>query len=477
MTTRTRARRRIVALLTAVAVTVVSFAAPADADTDTSSPVVRPPVVEADVPDPELVRDPESGLWHLFGTNGIDGNVPHRSSPDLATWSTATDALPTVGRWALAGFTWAPGVVRIEADGSWALYYSAHDPELGVQCIGHATASAPEGPYVDESETPLLCQPDLGGSIDASPFVDVDGSLWLHWKSDENSVGQASRLWAQPLSPDGSRLMGRPTAILDVDARWEGPLVEQPELVHHAGRYTLFYSGGHWDRTDYAIGHATCAGPAGPCTKTTADDPWVSSGSTVVGPGALSVVAGPDGQLFGAFHGWRGPVGHGNGGYRGPHLEPLVLRSDGPVLRPDLPRGAPTSTLAPADRTVVGDFDGDGDDDLFAHDPGGRLDTLYLAVGDATFEAQPMTVRGSYSPLAGDFDGDGADDILWYAPGTKPDYLWTANGDTTFQSTRTTINGNYQPITGDFNGDTTHDIVWYAPGTKPDYLWTANGDT
>jgi len=47
------------------------------------------------------------------------------------------------------------------------------------QCISRAVSDNPAGPFVDERSEPLVCQLELGGSIDPSPFVDADGTPYL----------------------------------------------------------------------------------------------------------------------------------------------------------------------------------------------------------------------------------------------------------------------------------------------------------
>ena len=92
-------------------------------------------------------------------------------------------------------------------------------------------------------------------------------------------------------------------------------------------------------------------------------------------------------------------------------------------------------------------------------------------VPPTTLNRLATSVSGTYQPLVGDFSGDGLDDVFWYAPGGAADYLWRAPM-TQAASTRTTVNGNYQPLVGDFDGDGADDIFWYAPGAAMDYLHT-----
>ncbi len=54
------------------------------------------------------------------------------------------------------------------------------------------------------------------------------------------------------------------------------------------GAYYLFYSGGWFNQTSYAIGVARCTGPAGPCHDTSST-PLLASNAQGEGPGEESV--------------------------------------------------------------------------------------------------------------------------------------------------------------------------------------------
>lgn len=284
----------------------------------------------ADAPDPEIVH--HDGWYWLYSTQVWLLNVPVHRSRDLVSWEAQHDALPTLPAWASWGRTWAPGVVRVR-DG-WALYFAARHTASGRQCIGVATASTPRGPFRPTSGAPLVCQLHLGGSIDPSPFVAADGTLHLLWKSDENAIGRASRIWSQQLSADGTRLVGSVRELLHHDRVWEQPLIENPEMVRApSGQHYLFYSANWWESTGYATGYATCAGPAGPCHKVTTAGPWFAADHTVAGPGGATVVRAPEGTYFLAYHGWEpGRVGYRHGGARAVRFAELDLSGAAPTV-------------------------------------------------------------------------------------------------------------------------------------------------
>ncbi len=138
-----------------------------------------------------------------------------------------------------------------------------------------------------------------------------------------------------------------------------------------------------------------------------------------------------------------------------------------------LPAGLffPATAAIGAGRGAVGDFDGDGFDDVLSHGPDGAPDAVAYGRASWTPAKHPYTVNGSYVPLVGNFRGSAVDDILWYRPGSASDWLWVGSPTRAFGSAGLTINGTYKPLVGDYDGDGFDDILWYAPGRAFDALW------
>jgi beta-xylosidase len=263
--------------------------------------VTAPPVDPRDFPDPFVLND--GGTYYAFATNAGPTNVQVMSSSDLVHWESQPDALPNLPGWAARGFTWAPTV--LPRGDSYVLFYTVREPTGGRQAVSAAHSTAPAGPYVDDSSAPLIYQSSLGGSIDASPFADSDGSAHLVWKADSNAIHQPTSLWIQALNDDGITLNGQPTRLLSQDAAWEDPLIEAPSLVSAGGTYFLFYSANWWNTNRYAIGYATAPHLLGPYTKVTTAHPWFASDNTVAGPGGQEWFTDSAGQLHMAYHGWE----------------------------------------------------------------------------------------------------------------------------------------------------------------------------
>lgn len=273
------------------------------------------PVFPFDFPDPDVLR--VGGTYYAYATNSAAGNIQMIQSTDLKQWTVLGDALPHLASWAQPGGTWAPGV--FELNGSFVLYYAALDGHSGKQCISVAVAVEPQGPFVDNSTSPLVCQLDLGGSIDPSPFVDARGTPYLAWKS-EGANGQPPTIWSQRLSTNGLAFVGpAPTALLQPSQGWEAGVVEGPFILLSSGQYYLFYSANNWDKANYAIGVALCQGPSGPCSKPL-DHSIISSQGAMSGPGGPSLFTDTQGGLWIAFHAWSSwAVGY-------PHSRLLYLR-------------------------------------------------------------------------------------------------------------------------------------------------------
>ena len=271
------------------------------------------PVYNVDFPDPSIANF--GGLYYAYGTQSGFANTPAATSTDAVNWTpVGGNIFPTLPLWASFGFTWAPSVAR-NAAGQYVMYYTARDTSSGLQCIGRAVALSPTGPFVDSTLGPAICQTNVGGSIDPDIFTAPDGNSYLYWKSDGDSTGDLSGLWAQPLDADFN-LTGSPTLLLTNGGQaWQGNIVEGPAMTVIDGTYYLFYSGNDYDTAQYAIGYTTCDGPTGPCANTQFN-PVLGTEEGMSGPGGETFFDSPTGQLLVGFAAWPGAVGYENGGHR-----------------------------------------------------------------------------------------------------------------------------------------------------------------
>jgi beta-xylosidase len=288
-----------------------------------------------DFPDPFVFR--AGPFWYALSTQRGLAEVPVIRSTDLVHWEDRGDALPRLPQWSRFGSVWAPSVLAVT--GGFVLYYATTDGATGLQCLSEAFSPLPDGPYVDASTGPLLCQTDRGGSIDPSPFRAADGRPWLAWKSEGTLDGEPTRLWSAPLADDGRSFSGPAAELLHTSAPWEGPIVEAPSMVVTNGRYDLFYSGNRWETASYATGHARCDGPAGPCRRTS-ESPVLRTHSSEAGSGGGSAFIEPDGSIGFAYHAWD-PLAVGYpGGLRRLRIGTVHLDGDGATIEPtEVPAG------------------------------------------------------------------------------------------------------------------------------------------
>jgi beta-xylosidase len=296
--------------------------------TELSGPSYTNPVYNSDFPDPHVILVGDT--YYAYSTNVYPSNIPAITSTDLVNWESLGDVLPALPKWAVPNFeyAWAPGVIQIE--NKFVMYHVARDKEIDKQCIGVAVSDNPAGPFTPSNDEAFICQGDLGGSIDAYPYRDDDGKLYLYWKNDGNCCGLEVALWVQELSPDGLTLVGEPVKLIVRDQPWERPLIENPAMVKNGDRYYLFYSGNWWESHEYAIGYAVCETVTGPCEKPLSE-PWFKFKPPVMGPGGEAFFADTEGNLWMAYHAWTGAdVGYPSG-KRSLHIDLITFEGDTPV--------------------------------------------------------------------------------------------------------------------------------------------------
>ena len=307
-------------------------ATPAQTATPTalSDPSFTNPVYNDAFADPHVLRVEDE--YYAYATFDAEksSNIQVIRSKDLINWERLGDALPVLPKWAKPnkGLTWAPGVIQIED--KFLMYYVARDQDTDRQCIGVAVSDDPAGPFVDSNDKAFICQGDLGGSIDAYPYLDDDGKLYLLWKNDGNCCGLDVWLWIQELTPDGLALLGEPIQLIKRDQAWERPLIENPAMVEYNDQYYLFYSGNWWASHTYAISYAVCETVTGPCEKPL-NEPWFDYENPVMGPGGQTFFTDTEGNLWMAYHAWTGSNIGDDIGERSLHIDLVTFEGDKPV--------------------------------------------------------------------------------------------------------------------------------------------------
>jgi arabinan endo-1,5-alpha-L-arabinosidase len=226
------------------------------------------PVLDADFPDPTVIRAPD-GKYYGYATQTQRGgkwiNIQLARSADLVHWQYVGDALPAKPGWAATTQDfWAPHVER-DRD-RYVMYYSAKpdasDERHGL-CLGVATATSPLGPFIDIGH-PLKCGEGFV-NIDPMAFDDpATGKHLLYWGSGFQPIK------VQELSPDRLAFVAGSSPT---DLVWPNPvkdafpvLVEGAWLIRHGDYYYLFYSGDNCcgRKANYAVMVARSRSAAGP---------------------------------------------------------------------------------------------------------------------------------------------------------------------------------------------------------------------
>ncbi len=272
------------------------------------------PVLNADFPDPAVVRAPD-GFYYAYATQteiaGKWVNIQLARSPDLITWQHLGDALPAKPGWASKTQDfWAPHVAR-HGDTSY-MYYSAKpdaaltDDKRGL-CLAIATAGGPAGPFVDMGK-PLLCG-ETFVNIDPMSYDDpATGKRLLYWGSGFKPI-KVQELAADRMSfAAGSA----PTDLVspvksEVPAEYR-KLIEGAWVINRQGWYYMFYSGDNCcgPRAHYAVLVARSRSATGPF-ETLVD----SSGAPVIileqrgkwfAPGHNAIITDQAGQDWMVYH-------------------------------------------------------------------------------------------------------------------------------------------------------------------------------
>lgn len=255
--------------------------------------------LEVRAADPSVIYADDAdgkGWFYMYATSddiGASGYMCWKSR-DLSDWQTTGVAfIPDRNSWGVRNY-WAPEV--IERDGKYLMYYNAMNSYEGNRhCLGLAVSDSPEGPFVQWTgenadgdvitvRDPIVDFSKLGddhperdmAAIDASPFIDDDGNMYLYFVRDLSDNVKKSTVWGLRMkdehTPDYSTLTqltetGKRTVGGDEDALGEGNVNEAPFMTKHDGKYYLTFSvNSYWEKS-YSVSQAIGETPLGQFEK------------------------------------------------------------------------------------------------------------------------------------------------------------------------------------------------------------------
>lgn len=190
-------------------------------------------------------------------------------------------------------------------DGTFVLYFSADAADQtgngATHCLGVATADNVAGPYTATSDTSFACPLDIGGAIDPAGFRDDDGTYYVVYKVDGNSVGQGTPILLQRMESDAVTPTGDEPVELFRNGEFDSGNTEAPDIFKVDGMYFCFFSSANYCSTNYDESYAYASSLTGPYTKAT--QPLLVTGDYgLQGPGGLGVAPGD--KMHVALHSW-----------------------------------------------------------------------------------------------------------------------------------------------------------------------------
>ncbi len=264
-------------------------------------------------------------------------------SRDLVHWEPVGEALerpdPELG----CNF-WAPEVAV--SGGRFWMYYSVGFGDKNHQ-IRVAVADDPRGPYRDAKPEPLIAPKELPFAIDAHPFRDDDGQWYLFYARDDLGGERPGTVLAVDRLDAMDRVSGAPQTILRARHDWQRfqskrPMyggvydwhtLEGPCVKKHGGKYYCFYSSGRWENETYGVDYAVASEVTGPYSDQDNDaGPRLlrTVPGKVIGPGHNSIVTGPDGKDYAAYHAWDASMAR-----RQLCISPITWTRQGPRCKPE----------------------------------------------------------------------------------------------------------------------------------------------
>lgn len=439
--------------------------------------------------DPEVYVEETTGkaylIWKTEGNR--QGNFPAIWSRQLAGSGTSFAAGSVARRLITVSQGWEGNVVEnpsmVKVNGRYVLLYSGNNYSTTSYATGYALCSGPLGPCTKSASNPILrSATGAYGTGGADGLVDERGrfiAVYHAWTgaSGTRGTGRRTQHVAELQVADNGRVtVRRRDRDSGAGSDWvwyhDRTGAYDSRFVGIGGSYQVAAGDFSGDGADDVAFYGSWTRP---------DTMWLGGTNRSFSTRTFSQV-GTFVPVAGDFDG----DGDGDIYWYQPGPDPIVADPSGsgsnyePNARNDqmwfsTGTGWTVRELSNAWAAIplVGDFDGNGIDDILWSQPGAAPDRLWLFDGSGNPRSVVITINGNYRPVVGDFDGDGVDDIFWYGPGAAYDTVWWFDRSGGYTTSWFSVAGDsYRPFAGDFDGDGRDEITWYQPGPKPDYIWS-----
>lgn len=349
-----------------------------DTYADVASPLLTAKWTVYNVHDPAIIKSGE--YFYSYSTDVAFGNTVRsglqvRKSKNLIEWQFVGwvfPSLPAMGSQFITSFggtafdaLWAPYVVKVGNE--FRLYYSLSSPTPRLSVIGLATATNPEGPWVEKGlvVTSTNSSTIQTNAIDPSVIVAPNGDHWMYYGSAWDGIyvlklNPATGL-AMASGDKGNRIANRGFTGTRINGNIEGP-----EIIYHPtlNKYFLFISY-DWLETKYNVRVMRGDHPNGPFYDYAGRDANLNEdhGPMILAPyqfaghggwqGTAHCAVFQDGGQYYMAHQGRPGV---NKFFMDLHVRKIFWTPDGwPVVSPERYAGEDNSTVSQSD--IIGDWE------------------------------------------------------------------------------------------------------------------------
>ncbi len=292
------------------------------------------PISITNIGDPYILA--AKGKYYLYATSQFNGYYCWESE-NLTDWSDPHICYQASQKSFGNSCFWAPEVY--EFGGKYYMYYTAQWKKFEEEAlrIGVACADSPEGPFEDVlDEQPMF---DFGyGTLDASVLKDGEHNYLYYSRAGADHYvngAKQSEVYVVELGEDFISVKGEGVLLLQPEQEWERAASgngqywnEGPFVLAHEGKYHMMYSANWFASKDYGIGCAVADHPMGPFYKYE-NNPVLSAGTYISGPGHNSVAKTVGGQYYCVFHAHTDPKRPG--GDRQVYIAPMEF-IDGKIV-------------------------------------------------------------------------------------------------------------------------------------------------